>query len=247
MNSDGEMLPGGGIDSDARAKQSGQKALEAARIVGNVAAALRLLAKNLQNYAPIHPAAIHAADDMVASVSAAAKHFDPVVIEITDAGLAHRTVPLYEVNHRAEDLAEICRAKKIGRLVFRPALSSEEAMRFVQILWKQAKGETDVEAVAKELSQAQVANAQVQAAPEEPGEEEIAKQRIEEPGASEGPRIGSPRLLYRALGEAVKEIYAQAKFGADLPTHNARELCRDVGMHLAQDPLSLLPLASARR
>lgn len=227
----------------------GRRALEASRQAGEVVVALRGLASNIRAYTHQHPAARRSAGRFVETVRNASKHTGRLDLEVVENGFTHHTVPLYGIGELGAAFHALCRAKGIGRVAFQPAVTEGEALAFVRTLWALEKTRLGAREVAERLKAAGVAHVVVEALAESDvvdSDSPDVESRLEET-PEEAPRIDSPKLLYRALVELMKEVDNQVRFGGSPGVENIRSLCQDVGMFLRRDRSSLLPLAGVRR
>jgi len=233
-----------GADSeDARRKR---EALEISEHVGKIVSDIRLIATNLRAYAPDHPSVKASAEQMVQNLDGALEDRDELDVNITMSGMEYRTVPLYDVAELVKDIVGICQRKKIGRMAFKKGVTEEEAISFVNVLWKADKSDVEVEAIAKKLEKLEVTHLVVERGDFEEDElDKLDKEKEKKP--KKGPQIDDPKVLYRTIVELVKEMTAQASLEAEMDAQNLQAIARDVALFIGQDRFSLLPFASLRR
>lgn len=233
----------GADTEEARRKR---EALEISEHVGKIVSDIRLIATSLRAYAPDHPSVKASAEQMVKNLDGVLKDRDELDVNITMSGMEYRTVPLYDVAELVQDLVGICQRKKIGRMVFKKGATEEEAISFVNVLWKADKSDVEVEAIAKKLQKLEVTHLEVERGELEEDElDKLDKDKKEKP--KKGPQIDDPKVLYRTIVEMVKEITAQASLDAEMDTHNLDAITRDIALFIEADRFSLLPFASLRR
>lgn len=234
-------------DRDTEASTRAREALRVSEDVAKIVAGIRLVAMNLRGYAPEHPAVKAAADQMAQQINEILKGAESLEVDITEAGMEYRTVPLYDVAELVQDLVELCQRRKIGRIIFLPGVDDREACTFVSVLWQADKTEAVVEDIAKQLEDVGVSHFVVERGDFQDDELDILDRAEEEEGERTAPKISDPKMLYRALVEVLKETMNQIALGEQVDTQNLKSLALDVGLFIAENQTVLLPFASVRR
>ena len=234
-------------DADTEEARRKREALKISEHVGKIVSDIRLIATNLRAYAPDHPSVKSSAEQMVKNLDGALEDRDELDVNITMSGMEYRTVPLYDVAELVKDLVGICQRKKIGRMAFKKGATEEEAISFVNVLWKADKSDVEVEAIAKKLEKLEVTHLAVERADFEEDELDKLDKEKKEAKPKKGPQIDDPKVLYRTIVELVKEMTAQASLDAEMDTHNLDAIARDITLFIGENRFSLLPFASLRR
>ncbi|MBU1087291.1 MAG: HD domain-containing protein [Candidatus Omnitrophica bacterium] len=182
-------------------------------------------------YPPHHPNVVAQTHQTLAALKEAFNILPEIYLDILEGQFAYEGIPLYEIKHIVEKVAQMLESKAIKCICFKIGLSPQNLSLFVQMLSDKIK-HLNAEGLQSELGKANIASIIVE---KKRDKKEDNKHTLLEANKVYGGSIEANKLIYSAI-----------QAGKVLPLDVVDKVAQDITSLIAQDSCSSLALAALR-